>query len=165
MRDSGLLVLLNIVYLFLRIDVTRNKNETNGPYKCFKPGCTEPYKGKGNLLRHMKNTVTDWQCNICFKRCQSYANLIKHKRSHTGKKPFCCSICNRTFTIKSALKKHEHIHSKEKFICPTCYRFFNSPARLRYHMTRHGNKPHECTHCDKKFYTKGDLKVHIRSHT
>jgi KRAB domain-containing zinc finger protein len=56
---------------------------------------------------------------------------------HTGECPNCCDVCNRTFSVKSNLKGHEHIHT--------------------------GKGPYRCGVCSKKFSHKRVLKKHILS--
>ncbi|XP_061521531.1 zinc finger protein 79-like isoform X2 [Phycodurus eques] len=69
-----------------------------------------------------------------YQRFYSNGDLIKHTRTHTGEKPFTCSICNTSFSDSSTLGKHKRRHT--------------------------GEKPFSCNVCDKRFPFKFQVKKH-----
>lgn len=46
-------------------------------------------------------------CKLCSKHFGSFSALETHMRSHTGVKPFVCSICDKSFSTKGNLKVNQ----------------------------------------------------------
>ncbi|XP_023235305.1 ras-responsive element-binding protein 1-like [Centruroides sculpturatus] len=49
-------------------------------------------------------------CIICFSRFWSNGELRRHMRIHTGERPFSCNICQRMFSMKNSMLRHQHKH-------------------------------------------------------
>lgn len=76
--------------------------------KCKK--CDYKFPSKGEARMHM-NTVHSnddklFACETCPKSFRNRYQLVLHNRSHTGEKPFVCTICSRAFSMSSNLQKH-----------------------------------------------------------
>lgn len=52
------------------------------------------------------------KCEYCGKVFAGQALLERHRRVHTGEKPFVCGVCGKGFAQKGNLQVHTLIHSK-----------------------------------------------------
>ena len=65
--------------------------------------------GKGT--HEEKDRVRRHACDMCSRAFTKASNLEKHKRIHTGYKPFVCDVCSKAFVQTSDLKRHKRIHN------------------------------------------------------
>lgn len=61
------------------------------------------------------------KCSMCEKSFTRRRELLRHENVHTGFKPFKCPTCSKAFSRKDKLARHEKIHNGlKKFACRIC---------------------------------------------
>ncbi|XP_046644009.1 fez family zinc finger protein 1-like isoform X2 [Daphnia pulicaria] len=110
----------------------------------------------------------DFSCVKCEKMFSTPHGLEVHaRRSHNGKRPFACDVCNKTFGHEISLNQHRSLHNTEKvFECRQCGKTFKRSSTLSTHLLIHSDtRPYPCQYCGKRFHQKSDMKKHTYIHT
>lgn len=56
-----------------------------------------------------------YECIKCMKQFSTPHGLEVHvRRSHSGKRPYACDVCNKTFGHSVSLSQHRAVHTQEK---------------------------------------------------
>ena len=109
-----------------------------------------------------------YECTKCNKVFTTAHGLEVHvRRSHSGKRPFECDICHKTFGHAVSLNQHRSVHNQAKsFTCPQCGKCFKRSSTLSTHLLIHSDtRPYPCQYCGKRFHQKSDMKKHTYIHT
>ena len=94
---------------------------------------------------------------------------------HTGVRPYCCPVCEKSFSRNTNLTKHMRIHSQvpnnRPFICQHCPRSYASSMELQRHnravhtaVDNSKSPPFHCTRCEATFASKLQLQQHEQTH-
>ncbi|XP_055297714.1 zinc finger protein 577-like [Sitodiplosis mosellana] len=138
---------------------------------CNQEGCTEEFRQKQLLRKHLKTVhgiVEKHLCSICKFAFADKSNLKHHMVTHTDDKRFICSFCGARFHKLTNMTEHMNAHLGLKpYKCEICGKDFGRSNHKRQHMRVHtGEKPYICqivNDCTRAYMFKIDLKRHQRS--
>ena len=142
--------------------------------------CSSSFVSKGKLTRHLENVhykelIECPECSMTFTRFDNFRLHKKRKHAAAAKKTnilnLKCPICEKTFSSKSALRRHSRETCNDEMkgnalSCDICDSTFTRKHDLKMHeIKRHnpdGSVRFRCTICDKKLCTYKLLMVHCK---
>ncbi|KAG8197735.1 hypothetical protein JTE90_006785 [Oedothorax gibbosus] len=131
----------------------------------FKDGLLPP---NGHPTKGPSSHSDVYSCVKCDKMFSTPHGLEVHsRRSHSGRRPFACELCSKTFGHEVSLSQHRAVHTAERtFECKQCGKTFKRSSTLSTHLLIHSDtRPYPCQYCGKRFHQKSDMKKHTYIHT
>lgn len=133
--------------------------------------CDKMFSSQKSLRVHQRLHTGQYQCKICSFVSTSKLYLNQHLTKHEGGAAvFACSSCDKRFSCRSSLLRHENLHLVDKgkvFECSICQLTVRSGCELKRHMSTHQDvveKPYRCPVCQKDFKSKRLLGMHLHRH-
>ena len=127
--------------------------------------CKRVFPNMWRLHDHCRDHITGpRKCPHCEHTLQNVSSLNKHVREvhTTASSAFRCCYCSKEFKAKSALTKHEKIHtgsSRVSCVVAGCSKTFCSFSSRRDHVNRVHKKlrPFQCPECNRSFAVQSAL--------
>ncbi|XP_053695689.1 zinc finger protein 62 homolog [Sabethes cyaneus] len=109
--------------------------------------CGNKVLGRKDYMFHLRSHKAlqegRFTCRFCDKKFTLKVRLVRHELGHTDEKPFKCKYCEKCFTVQSSRYSHERTHTGEKgYRCEFCGSSYRTVSGRRQHQqTMHANMP------------------------
>lgn len=153
----------------------------HGPLVCRWEGCSLEFDTHALLTEHLEaahvgSGKASYECRWtgCPRHGHKFTQkqkVLRHLQTHTGDRPFKCTVCGKRFSEQNTLAQHVRTHTLERpYVCdhPGCGKAFSVAGSLTIHKRTHtGSKPFVCSYpgCGKAFAESSNLTKHMRTHT
>lgn len=109
------------------------------------------------------------KCHYCLEEAIDADALKEHESTHSGPKPYLCTICGRNYKKRETMVYHRKHHQPEReYICDVCSKRFSAAGKLAKHLRTHSEDKfvlrYECPVCAHMFHTKYHVQMHLSTH-
>ena len=143
----------------------RNKKKKLYLFKCLK--CSLRWATCKERNDHFKQKHRKLQCEKCKKFFRTPSAFSFHKYIHRDGQ-FECNVCRAYFPFKSQLEHHMVSHSETReFRClePFCEKEFTHKSDLVKHECTHSGVMYKCSKCEYSNSDERNYNQHLRKHT
>ncbi|XP_058502989.1 zinc finger protein 99 isoform X2 [Solea solea] len=78
--------------------------------------CAKSFKNEESLDKHLqRHSFRQHKCDICHESFHSSSQLRNHFNTHTGAKPYECTLCGKTFSRSGSIIAHQKNHLEVYF--------------------------------------------------
>ncbi len=106
-------------------------------------------------------------CEECGRRFTSLKALSAHKRKYHSSEEHICKVCQKVFSCRVNLVRHQNTHENICYPCENCPKTFSRLPTLNEHTRKCINASahvQTCNECGKKLSSKKALKRHGKLH-
>ncbi|XP_076804390.1 uncharacterized protein LOC143448501 isoform X3 [Clavelina lepadiformis] len=131
-------------------------------FKC--ESCDRCYSTRHELQRHKRSHSGErpYACRFCAKRFPTSTNARRHERTHTGDRPHICKVCNKGFIQKTDMVKHLRAIHKMKVTKTKAERAGKKVASLTVHRKPITTIPHQPQKDRNKFEENIDFAAYLK---
>lgn len=105
------------------------------------------------------------KCSQCVKKFRTIAARNRHTARIHGLFKCKQADCDKEYSSRTSLSRHEKIHTGFKHACVICFKLYQYPSTLRAHLWSHIKKSFQCTRCSKRYTYHNDMLMHRKLHS